>query len=96
MSPYGSHRTWYGVNCDETNDTVKWVLRSNGLSGTLSDAIANVSSLVPLDVSDNDIQASGLSAVTFLGFVVLIELQLDCPSVTQWDIVITFAAEVRF
>ena len=25
-----------------------------------------------------------------------IELQLDCPSVTQRDVVITFAAEVRF
>jgi len=23
-------------------------------------------------------------------------VQLDCPSVTQWDIVITFAVEVRF
>jgi len=32
------------------------------------------------------------------GFIAKIkfEVQLDCPSVTQWDVVITFAAEVRF
>ena len=25
-----------------------------------------------------------------------IQIQLDCPSVRQWDVVINFAAEVRF
>ena len=24
------------------------------------------------------------------------QIQLDCPSITQWDAVVTFAAEVRF
>ena len=50
-----SHCKWYEVTC-EMDKTTKLSLRSNGLSGTLSDSIAKLTSLLFLDLSDNDIK----------------------------------------
>ena len=59
VDPYISHCKWYGIKCKEdTNNTVSIELPTNGLSGTLSKSIANLSMLEVLDLSDNDIKVS--------------------------------------
>ena len=56
---YISHCLWYGIECNEdTNNTISIELPTNGLSGTLSKSISNLSSLEVLDLSDNDIKVS--------------------------------------
>ena len=58
--PYISHCFWKGISC--TNDGAVTILNltNDGLSGTLSKSIANLSSLeiLELELSDNDIKAS--------------------------------------
>ena len=52
---------WYGILCSEDEadrKVVNMTLVNNGLSGKLSASIANLSSLVVLDLSDNDIKVS--------------------------------------
>ena len=57
--PYLPHCDWYNVSCDESNTTVhRLELRTNGLSGELSPYISNLTNLVHLDLSDNDIKVS--------------------------------------
>jgi len=58
MDQYMSHCKWFGVGCNEMQETTQLRLRSNGLSGTLSDSIAELKSLLVLDLSDNDIKGS--------------------------------------
>ena len=56
--PYMSHCFWKGISC--TNDGAVTILNltNDGLSGTLSKSIANLSSLEILELSDNDIKVS--------------------------------------
>ena len=61
VDPYISHCQWYGIKCKEdTNEhiTAKLELPTNGLSGTLSKSISNLTLLGVLDLSDNDIKVS--------------------------------------
>jgi len=61
VDPYISHCQWYGVECKEDTNkgiTVTLELPTNGLSGTLSKSIANLTLLEVLDLSDNDIKVS--------------------------------------
>jgi len=55
--PYMSHCFWRGISCVESIVT-ELDLANNGLSGKLTAKIANLSSLVVLDLSDNDIKVS--------------------------------------
>jgi hypothetical protein len=54
--PYIGHCWWYGITCNDSNNTVKLELRSNGLSGTLTPHIANLSALKVLNLTDNNIK----------------------------------------
>ncbi|KAL7554398.1 hypothetical protein ACHAWF_017845, partial [Thalassiosira exigua] len=56
--PYRGHCTWYGVKCNEAGVTTELNLHNNGLSGTLSESVANLTSIEILDLSDNDIKGS--------------------------------------
>ena len=57
--PYKPHCDWDRVSCDESNTTVLGLkMRTNGLSGELSPHISNLTNLVHLDLSDNDIKVS--------------------------------------
>ena len=54
---YTPHCEWYRVGCDESNTTTRSLkLRNNGLSGVLSPLISNLTNLVHLDISDNDVK----------------------------------------
>ena len=56
-----SHCYWYGIRCgegEETNKTIQINLNNNGMSGTLSKSIVNLTDLEVLDVRDNDIKVS--------------------------------------
>ena len=57
VDPYINHCQWYGIECNEQN-TIKLELPTNGLSGTLSKSISNLTLLEVLDLSDNDIKVS--------------------------------------
>ena len=55
--PTKSICSWYGVTCDDNNThAVELNLTNNGLSGSLSESIGDLSSLEILDLSDNDIK----------------------------------------
>ena len=56
VEPYTSHCDWYGVLECKNGAVIKLNLTNNGLSGTLSKSIANLSALEVLDLSDNDIK----------------------------------------
>jgi len=58
VHPYESVCNWHGITCDDSNNTVKLNLINNGLSGTLTKKIADLSMLEVLDLSDNDIKGS--------------------------------------
>lgn len=59
VDPYISHCYWHGIECNEdTKNTIILKLPTNGLSGTLSKSIGDLSSLEVLDLSDNDIKVS--------------------------------------
>ena len=60
MSQYESFCLWYGVICSDTNNIVNLMLRSNGLSGTLSKKIGGLKSINVLDLSDNNIKVRGV------------------------------------
>jgi len=49
---------WHGVNCNELEQPVELDLKSNGLSGRLSDKLGELFSLEKIDLSDNDIKGS--------------------------------------
>ena len=55
LDEYKSHCLWYGVECSG-NSVIKLELSSNGLSGTLSEKIGDLSSLEVLDLSDNGLK----------------------------------------
>ena len=50
------HCNWYGIKCNDANNTISLKLPRNGLSGTLTPSIANLSSLEVLDLNNNDIK----------------------------------------
>ena len=57
LDEYISHCAWHGVTCDVTNtSTLKLELKNNGLSGKLSEKIADLGYLNVLDLGDNDIK----------------------------------------
>ena len=56
LDPYTGHCSWYGVECNDLNKTIKLELPNNGLSGTLDKDIEKLNSLEVLDLSDNDIK----------------------------------------
>ncbi len=57
MKPHIAHCQWYGIECDDANITVERLkLPSNGLSGTLTPHISNLSSLKVLNLADNNIK----------------------------------------
>jgi len=58
ISQYKSHCSWYGVSCDDSNKTVTLDLRSNSLSGKLSEGIGVLRSIRHLDLGDNDLKGS--------------------------------------
>ena len=60
LDPYQSVCSWYGVKCNSNSHVVGLNLMNNGLTGTLSKAIADLPFLEFLDLSDNDITVSGL------------------------------------
>ena len=53
--PYVSHCSWYGVRCNGSNSTTKLELQNNGLAGTLTPSISNLSLIERLNLADNDI-----------------------------------------
>ena len=54
---YISHCDWHGVKCDKLNTTTRRLdLRNDGLSGVLAPSISNLTNLVHLDLSDNDMK----------------------------------------
>ena len=56
--PYISHCFWKGISCANDGAVTILNLTNDGLSGTLSKSIANLSSLEILELSDNDIKVS--------------------------------------
>ena len=70
VDEYTSHCEWHGVtcycekqevSCNETDSDLEvynLTLKSNGLSGTLSNSIEELSPLAVLDLRDNDIKVS--------------------------------------
>jgi len=77
LDPYESHCSWYGVECSETNNTIKLELPNNGLSGTLSNKIAILSLLEVLDLSDNDIKGSIPTEIGLLFHLTYIRLRYN-------------------
>ena len=68
LNETGSFCRWYNVTCDDSNTTViELKLRNNGLSGKLSPSIGVLSSLVHLDLSDNDMKVCILMGVLCAG-----------------------------
>ena len=55
VDEYASYCEWKGVACKNERVT-KLNLRNNGLSGRLSESIANLTAIEVLDLSDNDIK----------------------------------------
>lgn len=67
LDNYESHCSWYGVTCDGTNThTTALELNSNGLSGTLSKSIVNLTRLTRLNLADNDIKGTIPSEIALL------------------------------
>ena len=56
MDPLIGHCEWYGIKCNDANNTVKLEVQSNGLSGTLIPNIASLSFLKVLDLNNNNIK----------------------------------------
>ena len=56
--PYIDKCFWKGISCKNDEAVTTLNLTNNGLSGTLSKSLANLSSLEILDLSDNDIKVS--------------------------------------
>jgi len=79
--PYISHCQWHGIKCKEdVNEhiTISIELPTNGLSGTLSKSIANLSLLEVLDLSDNDVKVS-VCAVQDVYYVLFAILTMYLP-----------------
>ena len=56
--PYINHCFWKGISCTDSGSVTILNLTYDGLSGTLSKSLANLSSLEILELSDNDIKVS--------------------------------------
>ncbi len=69
MDPYTSHCEWYGIECNEANNSVKLELQSNGLSGVLTPRIGDLRSLEILNLNNNNIKVRDImSSVSFLSY----------------------------
>ncbi|KAL7541504.1 hypothetical protein ACHAXR_010999, partial [Thalassiosira sp. AJA248-18] len=78
LNEFDSHCDWYGViECDENNNTIKLNLRSNGLSGTLSKDISDLTLLQELDLSDNDIKGSIPTEIGLLSHLTYLRLSYN-------------------
>ena len=62
---YMSHCYWHGIECNEGTNTVNITLPTNGLSGTLSKSISNLTLLEVLDLSDNDLKVRLVCSACF-------------------------------
>ena len=62
MDPFIGHCDWYGIECNDANNTVMLELQSNGLSGTLIPSIAKLSFLKVLDLNNNNIKVRSTMA----------------------------------
>ena len=57
LDEYASYCNWKGVTCDDsTNHVIRLNLTNNGLSGRLGESIGNLTSIIVLDLSDNDMK----------------------------------------
>ena len=69
MDPYTSHCEWYGIECNEANNSVSLELQSNGLSGVLTPRIGDLRSLEILNLNNNNIKVRDImSSVSFLSY----------------------------
>ena len=97
MDPHIGHCEWYGVKCDDANNTVELELPSNGLSGTLTPNIANLIALKVLNLTDNNIKVRHVTVqvireiefevLLFLNLtacVILVVVQPGLDSVRDW------------
>jgi len=62
---YMNHCYWYGIMCNKGTNTINITLPTNGLSGTLSKSIANLTLLEVLDLSDNDLKVRPVCSACF-------------------------------
>ena len=60
VDEYTSHCEWYGIKCNEANNSIRLDLQSNGLSGILTTRIGDLRSLEILNLNNNNIKASGV------------------------------------
>lgn len=74
LDNYEGHCSWYGVECNGSNKTVELKLASNGLSGTLTEKISNLSMIEVLDLSDNRIKGSIPTEVGLLSNLIYLRL----------------------
>ena len=83
LSQYSSHCDWHGVTCSGPIVT-ELNLTSNGLSGKLSAFIANLTSLIVLDVSDNDMKVRGSTLVVALFFFAFVSIEQCLDLFATW------------
>jgi len=55
---FNDHCSWHGVECNQENNVIRLTLENGGLSGRISNAIANLTSLETLNLRDNDLKGS--------------------------------------
>jgi hypothetical protein len=65
VDEYTSHCEWYGIECNEANNSIRLDLQSNGLSGILTPRIGDLRSLEILNLNNNNIKASGVSSLCY-------------------------------
>jgi len=58
VDEFSNHCDWYGVECNEEGKIVNLTLGNVGLSGRISSAIVNLTSLEKVDFHDNDLKGS--------------------------------------
>ena len=63
--PYINHCFWKGISCTNDGAVTTLNLTNDGLSGTLSKSLANLSLLEILELSDNDIKVSVTVSLLF-------------------------------
>jgi len=58
VGEFNDHCKWHGISCNEEGRVVNLSLRNGGLSGRISDAIGNLTSLQKIDLPENDLKGS--------------------------------------
>ena len=108
MDHYVEHCDWYGISCNDANNTISLKLQGNGLSGTLTPNIANLRSLEVLDLNNNNIKVRHvvvhamreISHETFLFLnsiicVILILIQPGLNSQRDWLTLESHSAQIE-